>query len=372
MVEPGSAQAAAPALSWLGVDLRWLYADLLHAVLRRTRCHHRAGDVLHDALLRYAHAAARQAVQQPHAYLRRVVDSVLVDHARAECRWRPLPDDDAEPANGPAGLAQPLAPPTELLAEMRQRLQQLQTLMHGLPPRCREVFWLCRVEGHSQPAVAQRLGLALKTVEGHLARALVELNRLQRLPDGSRVTLAGATRLALRWSGRQRHVQLLQGMAGFEVAADPTRPFVVDSGLAQISVLGTQFGVNRLPDRVRVSVLEGRAQVVRQQARLWGLWLAQGQTWQLGQGEVLEVQADQEQRLQRSAADELAWLRGHLVLADADLQEVAAALSRYSSRPVQVVPSARLAAVRLAAVVQTHDVAGFLRALPGIATHPAR
>ena len=182
MNDPGRYGAVSTARNWLGVDLRWLYADLLHAVLRRTRCHHRAADVLHDALLRYADVAARQVVQQPHAYLRRVVDSVLVDHARGEWRWVHLPagNGDTEEADWPAGLALPQAPPAELVAEMRQRLALLQALLHKLPPRCREVFWLCRVEGHTQPAVAQRLGLALKTVEGHLARALVALNRLHR------------------------------------------------------------------------------------------------------------------------------------------------------------------------------------------------
>lgn len=192
-------------------------------------------------------------------------------------------------------------------------------------------------------------------------------HRQQRLPDGSRVTLAGDTRLALRWSARQRRVHLLQGMAAFDVASDPERPFVVDGGQAQVTVLGTQFGVNRLPDRLRVSVTEGRVQVVPQQSLLSRLWRGEGPSWPLGAGDVLEVRDGRGQRLARRASDELAWQRGHLVLVDADLQEVAAALSRYSMRPVRAEPSDRLAQVRLAAVVQTDDIAGFLRALPGIA-----
>lgn len=175
--QTASLASPVPSRSWFGVDLHWFYSDLLHAVLRRTQCRHRAGDVLHDALIRYAATALRQPIEQPHAYLRRVVDTTLADHYRGEARFVPLPDEADAPLE--AGMDVAWAPSAEQLAELRQRLAWMQTVLEALPPRCREVFWLLRVEGCTQPEIAQRLGIGLKTVEGHVARALLQLNALR-------------------------------------------------------------------------------------------------------------------------------------------------------------------------------------------------
>lgn len=43
----------------------------------------------------------------------------------------------------------------------------------------------------------------------------------------------------------------------FEVAHDPTRPFVVDAGVAQVWALGTRFDVRRPDEGVDVVLLEG-------------------------------------------------------------------------------------------------------------------
>jgi len=157
-----------PSTTWLGLDLRWAYESLLPAIWRRTLCVHRAQDVLHDAFLRYALSQRPSPLRQPNAYLRVVVQSVLADHAAEAGRYVALP--------------QPGVPPSpEGLAELQQRLAAMQKLIDGLPPRCRDVFWLCRVEGYTQPEIAQRLGISLNMVERHMIRALLDL-RAARAP----------------------------------------------------------------------------------------------------------------------------------------------------------------------------------------------
>ena len=47
----------------------------------------------------------------------------------------------------------------------------------ALPPRCREVFLLSRVDGVRQAEIAARLGISLKAVEAHITRALRELRQ---------------------------------------------------------------------------------------------------------------------------------------------------------------------------------------------------
>lgn len=77
------------------------------------------------------------------------------------------------------------------------------------------------------------------------------------LRDGSRLHLNAATHAQVQYDAKHRHVQLEEGELLLEVARNPQRPFVVDSSLARVTVLGTRFAVNRLPDRLRVAVDHG-------------------------------------------------------------------------------------------------------------------
>lgn len=173
--EATAAQVPESEASWLGLNLEWLYRDFLQSLVHKTQCPHQARDTLHDALIRYATVALRQPIQQPRAYIRRVAESVMVDRHRSARRLVLL--DDLPPEEADAIVAsQAVAPSAETMADLRQRLQHLQKIIERLPPRCREVFWLLRVEGYTQPEIAERMGISLKTVEGHVARALVLLS----------------------------------------------------------------------------------------------------------------------------------------------------------------------------------------------------
>jgi RNA polymerase sigma factor (sigma-70 family) len=175
--------------TWQGIDLVWAYGRLLHAVARQTRCMHRAKDALHDAFLRYG-IAPRSGVADPQAYFQQVLRSVLVDHHRAaarmplwadlwpqawDARWVESGGERADAADEVLDTAMGAAPSAEAMAEMRERLRLLQAVIDALPPRCREVFWLFRVEGCTQPEIARRLGISLNMVERHVMRSLIDL-----------------------------------------------------------------------------------------------------------------------------------------------------------------------------------------------------
>ncbi|SHM70136.1 FecR family protein [Phytopseudomonas punonensis] len=178
------------------------------------------------------------------------------------------------------------------------------------------------------------------------------------LRDGSELQLNAATEIAVHYSWRQRHVDLRQGEAMFDVARNPYRPFVIDSSLAQITVRGTRFVVNRLPDRLRVSVDHGLVEVASTQQP--------GETWQVGAGQVIEVdRAGHLHRVDIAVGNALAFTRGNLVFEDADLGEIAASLSRYRQRPIQA--TGGYPTPRISAVLQLSDVEDFIHALPNIA-----
>ncbi len=162
--------------TWRGLDLRWVYSDLLLSIVRQTRCVHRAYDVVQDALLRYMLVRMSKPIATPHAYLRSVAASVLTDHWRENDRFRSLPETELlDIAFIQAGR---FSPSPEQLAELQQRLEQVQRVLNALPPRCREVFWMFRIEGLRQADIAEQLGISVNMVERHVIRALLSIEEL--------------------------------------------------------------------------------------------------------------------------------------------------------------------------------------------------
>lgn len=168
-------------MEWGGINLRWAYTDLLLSLSRRTHCVQQAYDVLHDAFIRFVLANQSGPIEQPNAYLRRIAHSVLIDHYRDASRYQSLPDEVASEPRMELDTRAVFAPSAEHLADLQQRLDALQRILDCLPPRCREVFWLVRIEGHRQVEVASLLNISTTMVERHLVRALLDLHEAREL-----------------------------------------------------------------------------------------------------------------------------------------------------------------------------------------------
>ncbi len=82
-------------------------------------------------------------------------------------------------------------------------------------------------------------------------------HRSFQLADGSRVELAGDSRLTARLYEHRRQIELERGEAYFKVAHDATRPFVVAAGGTHVTAVGTSFNVRSGNDLVVVAVDEG-------------------------------------------------------------------------------------------------------------------
>ena len=68
--------------------------------------------------------------------------------------------------------------------------------------------------------------------------------RSEVLPDGSRATLGPDTALALHFGPRERRVEILSGMAFFDVATDAARPFRAQASDFTVTALGTAFDLS--------------------------------------------------------------------------------------------------------------------------------
>jgi RNA polymerase sigma-70 factor (ECF subfamily) len=104
------------------------------------------------------------------AYLFAAVRHRAVDAARRRRTEAAFRTRAAQAAGGAADAAAAPSPESELAA--RDLEHALRDAVRRMPPRCREVYTLRRDHGLSGAEVATALGIAPKTVEIHMARAL--------------------------------------------------------------------------------------------------------------------------------------------------------------------------------------------------------
>ena len=83
-----------------------------------------------------------------------------------------------------------------------------------------------------------------------------EIRRV-KLPDGSIATLGPDSALALGYEPSRRRIELLKGMAYFEVEKDIQRPFMVEAGELVATALGTAFDMSSDAGTCMVSVDRG-------------------------------------------------------------------------------------------------------------------
>ena len=179
-------------MHWYGIDLRWAYADLLPSIYKQTFCKHAAYDVLHDALVRFALSNNPNREQQPHAYLRTITQNLVVDGFKQRARFSPLADDESnfnqnndQSSHYKADInSQHFSPSAEHLLDIKQRLQLIQSIMDKLPPKCKQVFWLYRIESMPQLEIAATLKISNNMVQRHMMRAMLDMLDARDLVSG--------------------------------------------------------------------------------------------------------------------------------------------------------------------------------------------
>jgi transmembrane sensor len=144
-----------------------------------------------------------------------------------------------------------------------------------------------------------------------------------QLEDGSQLFLAPESAVDIDYSQNHRQVHLLRGIAYLEVARNPKRPFNVDAGSTQTTVLGTAFNVKKHATGTVVSVAHGQVQVTDDSL--------QPQVSEiLGAGDQLAVVwGDNATRSKTSANEVDQWRRGELIARDLTVEAVVAKLRPY-------------------------------------------
>ncbi|HEY8510219.1 MAG TPA: FecR domain-containing protein [Steroidobacteraceae bacterium] len=178
------------------------------------------------------------------------------------------------------------------------------------------------------------------------------------LEDGTQVSLNTATRLIVRYSDRERRVELASGEALFDVAPLSSRPFVVSVGQREIRALGTSFLVRRDDEHVAVTLVHGKVAVSEPGADA----MDASRSAILAPGERMIFSADGRPRVDRPQIEKLtAWQQGMVNIDDMTLAEAAAEMNRYS--PTQIVVEGPAANLRVSGVFRITDAENMARAV---------
>jgi len=163
----------------LGLEEIYLrhHAALHRFLTRLLRCEDAAAEVAQDSYLRLLRLAPQAGLNNPRAYLFQVAANVARDRMAREQR-RSLVLQEAAPPEPPS------SPGAEAEVIARDRLRILSAAVDELPPRCRAVFLMSRLDGLSNGEIAGRLGISRNMVEKHIIKAMLHCRgRLDSLDD---------------------------------------------------------------------------------------------------------------------------------------------------------------------------------------------
>lgn len=124
-----------------------------------------AADLAQDAFVRVMQRRVVNQLEQPRAYLRTVARGLVIDlwrHREIERAW----------LETLAELPEQYTPSAETSVLALEALVAVDRMLDALRPVVREAFLLAQLEGLKCPAIAERMGVSVSSVERYLAQAL--------------------------------------------------------------------------------------------------------------------------------------------------------------------------------------------------------
>ncbi len=176
------------------------------------------------------------------------------------------------------------------------------------------------------------------------------------LVDNSVVTLSTDSAVRVNVWKTERRLTLLRGQAFFQVAKDPSRPFVVAAGDKSVTAVGTAFDVRMEPGKLSVTLVEGRV-------RIAGPSPSGDRTIEMSAGS--QFVANNAAAWVVAAVDtakESSWLQGRLVFDGEPLSSVVDEMNRFSQRKLWIADP-RVGATPVSGVFKTGQVDAFVAAL---------
>lgn len=124
-------------------------------------------DLVQEVFTRFAGGTPVSELRDPQAYLKRILRNFLITRKERL---------DRRPVFVALDAIEAAMPPDQSHAiELSQMQARYRACVEALPPRTREIFLLHRAEELKVKVIAERLGISTRTVEWHIAQAILRL-----------------------------------------------------------------------------------------------------------------------------------------------------------------------------------------------------
>lgn len=169
-----------PIDAWFAASILPHEAELLRHARRWTIEEDEARDLVHEAYAQLLQLDAWDHILNPAAYATRMVRNIALQRMR-RARIVPMRQFAALEETAHADPA----PDSFAIAAARDELRRIMVAIEALPPACRRVILLRKLEGMGPRDIAFTLGISLSTVEKHVSRGMVLLARALYAADGA-------------------------------------------------------------------------------------------------------------------------------------------------------------------------------------------
>lgn len=151
--------------------------ELTGYLIQHNHCPDIAADILQDAYLRLVNVKSDKKINNPRAFLYKIVSNLAIDYHRKHNRQQQRHADEAE--------LDPLPDPTPSLEQQVYSQEQIGFLKQAvaeLPPKCRQVFIMHKFRHYPYSKIMQELNISESTVLKHMVKAMQHCRkRMQEL-----------------------------------------------------------------------------------------------------------------------------------------------------------------------------------------------
>lgn len=150
--------------------VRRYYAPLLSFFRKRTRNPSEVQDLVQQVFLRLAHHRDVSVIDNPDAYIFQMAANTLKDHLRRDLTRGRFGETHAADADSD------FSPERVLLG--KEAMTLVASALRSLPERTRDAFMLRCFDGLKHAEIAKLLGISVRAVEKHVAKALAHVSRV--------------------------------------------------------------------------------------------------------------------------------------------------------------------------------------------------
>lgn len=156
--------------AWFAREILAHEAALVRYLFRTWPRREEVHDLRQEIYIRVYEAAGKARPASPKSFLFTTARNLMADRVR---RSRIVSIEAVGDIDVLNVLVDEISPERRL--DARQELKRIAHAFDQLPPKCREVVWLRRVDDLPQKEVAWRLGISERTVESHVLKGMRHL-----------------------------------------------------------------------------------------------------------------------------------------------------------------------------------------------------